>query len=316
VARAVPGRIDRCHERRSSDDDWEDHVTDAAGTAVAGAPDLVRVARAMDVLRAGVDRQPTVGEVAAELHVSEAHLRRMFARWAGVSPKRYLQHLTALRGRELLREDRPVLAAAYEAGLSSGGRLHDLLVSVEALTPGEVGADGAGATLRAGVHDTPLGRATVATTERGICALRFHPWGEDRVDEVAGEWPAARLIRDDAATAAAASLVAAALGASLGRDPVRLVVRGTNLQVQVWRALLAIPPGQVHSYSDIARAVGRPAAVRGVANAIARNPIGMLIPCHRVLRASGDLAGYRWGVDRKRALLAAEQAVAAEAAAS
>lgn len=289
-------------------------MIDAAGTTVPAPPDLVRVAEAMDLLRQRTDRQPSVGDVAAALHVSEAHLRRLFARWAGVSPKRYLQHLTALRGRELLRGDRPVLEAAYEAGLSSGGRLHDLLVSVEALTPGEVGADGAGATLRVGVHDTPVGRATVGVTDRGICAVRFHGPDEDRIDEVVGEWPAATPVRDDAATADAAGRVAAALDDSLARDPVRLVVRGTNLQVQVWRALLAIPPGEVHSYTEIARAVGRPAAVRGVANAIARNPVGVLIPCHRVLRASGDLAGYRWGVERKRALLAAEQACAAEGA--
>lgn len=283
-------------------------MTDARTNATAAHPDFVRVAHAIRLLEEAAERQPTVREVADELHLSEAHLRRTFARWAGVSPKRFLQHVTALRGRELLRADRPVLEAAWSAGLSSGGRLHDLMVTIDAMSPGEVGADGAGATLRIGVHPTPVGPATVAVTERGICAIRFHATGEDRVEEVAAEWPGADVVRDDAATVAAVDRIAAALSDSLRRDPVRLVVRGTNLQVQVWRALLEIPPGEVCTYAELAAAVGRPRAVRGVANAVARNPVGLLIPCHRVIRSSGELAGYRWGIDRKHALLALEQA--------
>ncbi len=272
--------------------------------------DYVRVAAAIDHLASAGADQPSVADVARHLHVSEPHLRRLFARWAGVSPKRYLQHVTALRGRDLLRDAQPSLAVAHEVGLSGGGRLHDLMTTIDAMTPGEVGADGAGTTIRVGVHETPFGRATVAVTDRGICGVRFHGPGEDRADEIAGEWPAASVVSDPSGTRQAADRITSALRASVQREPVRLVVRGTNLQVQVWRALLAIPPGEVRTYAQIAAAVGNPRAVRGVASAIGRNPVGYLIPCHRVLRGDGDLAGYRWGVDRKRAMLAVEEAAA------
>jgi AraC family transcriptional regulator, regulatory protein of adaptative response / methylated-DNA-[protein]-cysteine methyltransferase len=268
-------------------------------------PDLLRVAAALEHLAEAVGRQPTVAEVARELHVSDAHLRRLFGRWAGISPKRYLEHLTALDGRALLREDVPTLDAAHAVGLSGTGRLHDLFVTLEAMTPGEVGSHGAGVTVRVGVHPTPFGPATIGVTDRGICAVYF---ADAAHDEVAADWPAAEVVRDQEATREAAGRIAAALTDSLGREPVRLVVRGTNLQVQVWRALLAIPPGETISYGRLAAEVGRPRAVRAVASAVGRNPVSYLIPCHRVLRASGALGGYRWGLDRKRAMLAVERA--------
>lgn len=282
-------------------------MTDTASTVdtVDDAPDLLRVAAALEHLADAVGRQPTVADVARELHVSEAHLRRLFTRWAGISPKRYLEHLTALDGRALLRDDVPTLEAAHAVGLSGTGRLHDLFVSLDAMTPGEVGASGDGVVVRVGVHPTPFGPATVGVTDRGICAVYF---AADAVEEVSADWPGARVVRDQDGTLEAAGRIAAALTDSLGRDPVRLVVRGTNLQVQVWRALLRIPPGRTVSYGHLAAEVGRPRAVRAVASAVGRNPVSFLIPCHRVLRASGALGGYRWGLDRKRAMLAAEQA--------
>lgn len=264
--------------------------------------DYERVARAIRYLDEHRSRQPSVAEVAAHLHLSEPHLHRLFRRWAGVSPKAYLQHTTAEAARELLR-GRRVLHTALELGLSSAGRLHDLVVAVDAMTPGQAG--GAALTIAVGEHATRFGRVGVGVTDRGVCALRFLAPRETAAGVIARRWPHAALVADRSATREAARAVDAATAA--GRDqPLRLHVHGTNLQLKVWEALLTLEPGQVTTYGDVAAAVGRPGAARAAANAVGSNPIAVLIPCHRVLRSTGALGGYAWGVTRKHALLAAE----------
>lgn len=271
--------------------------------------DLERTASAIRFLVEHAEERPSLDDVAAHLHLSPFHAQRLFTRHAGTSPARLVRHLTATSARELLRQRRAVLDVTLETGLSSPGRLHDLTVTVDAMTPGEVGRDGAGLRIRVGSHATPFGPVAVGLTERGVCFLRFlegreEPDQDAAVAAVTAEWPEARTVVDLGATAAT---VAAAFGPG-GSGPVRVHVPGTNLQLKVWEALLRIPEGEVTTYGDLAAAVGSPAAHRAVASAVGRNPVAVLIPCHRVLRSTGALAGYRWGLDRKRALLATEAA--------
>ncbi|MBW3659834.1 MAG: methylated-DNA--[protein]-cysteine S-methyltransferase [Actinobacteria bacterium] len=270
--------------------------------------DLARVAAAIRFLDAHRGEQPGLAEVARHLHLSESHAHRLFTAHAGTSPKRFLRWLTATAARDLLRERRAVLDVTTGTGLSSPGRLHDLMVTVDALTPGEVARGGAGLTVRAATHPSPLGPVAVGITGRGVCLLRFVD-GSDHdaaVEAVRREWPAADVVVDVPGTAAP---VAAAFGPE-GSGPVSLAVAGTNLQLKVWEALLTVPAGQVTTYGDLARALERPTAARAVASAVAANPVAVLIPCHRVIRGTGALAGYRWGTDRKRVLLAREAAAA------
>lgn len=269
------------------------------------ALDHDRVAEAIAILsRRDGAPPPTVPELAAHVRLSTSQLHRLFARWAGTTPKRFLQFVTANGARDRLLDDASVLEATYASGLSSAGRLHDLMVTIDAMTPGEVGTHGAGLELRTGTHETPLGRVLVATTPRGICLLTFvdptDPSSGDPSTVAARRWPRANVVHDPATTWAA---IAPAFG---GTAPVRLHVSGTNLQLKVWEALLRIPEGTTASYGQVAAAVGRPAAVRAVASAVGRNPVAYLIPCHRVIRSTGHLGGYAWGLDRKRLLLARE----------
>lgn len=248
--------------------------------------------------------QPTLDEAAAHVGYSPHHFQRLFRRWAGISPKRFVQYLTAEHARDLLRESHTVAEAAYGAGLSSPGRLHDVMVSVHATTPGEERHGGAGLTIRYGSHDTPFGHALFGATERGLSWLSFLDDTDpaDELARLAAVWPEATLTADAGATAALATQV-------FNDDaPVPLHVRGTNFQVQVWQALLRIPTGAAVSYDDVAAWVGRPGASRAVGGAVARNTIAYAIPCHRVLRKTGDVGGYRWGPDRKQVMLAWEHA--------
>lgn len=269
--------------------------------------DYVRVEKAIHYLEENFRRQPQLEEVARAAGLSEYHFQRLFRRWVGVSPKRFLQVLTAEHARGLLRGQRSVLDAAYEVGLSGGGRLHDLMVAVDAVTPGEVRRLGSGLVVRHGVHPTPFGDALVAVTDRGICGLDFLQEGGEpaALEELRACWPQATLCEDPETTAPLAERVfhGATPGARLP-----LFLGGTNFQVKVWEALLRIPAGFVVSYGEVAELAGVPGAMRAVGTAVGRNPVAYLIPCHRVIRKSGALGEYRWGTTRKRALLGWEAA--------
>lgn len=277
-------------------------------TADPDAVHYAAFARAITHLVEHWQDQPSLEDLAAEAGFSPFHFQRLFTRWAGISPKRFVQFLTLEHAKRLLAENHSVLDAALDAGLSGPSRLHDLFLACEAMTPGEYKALGAGLTIRWGFHETPLGRVLVGVTERGVCWLSFAEAadGSDAWTEFAAEWPAARLIEDTGATE---PVVARALGwVDPAAGPLRLLLRGTNFQVKVWEALLRIPEGAVVSYEDVARSIGQPTALRAVGRAVGRNPVCVLIPCHRVIQKSGVIHNYRYGVPRKRVLLAWEQA--------
>lgn len=267
------------------------------------ATDYDRIAAALAFLETHARAQPRLAEVAHHVHLSPYHFERLFKRWAGVTPKQFLQVLTLDAAKARLDDGATVWDAALDAGLSGGSRLHDHFVTLEAVTPGEYKRGGAGLTLRYGFHPTPFGTALLATTPRGLCHLAFLD-AETQAEArglLQAAWPEAVLTEDPTATLRFAK----ALEEPPAR-PLPLVLRGTNFQVQVWQALLRIPPGQVVAYDAVAQAIGRPEATRAVAQAIGRNAIGYLIPCHRVLRKNGALGGYRWGTVRKQAMLGRE----------
>ena len=267
-----------------------------------------RIERAIRFIEDNRLDQPGLDEIAAGIGMSPFHLQRVFTAWAGVSPKLFLRYVTLDHAREALMDASPVLDAALDVGLSGPGRLHDLFVTLEAATPGEVGAGGRGLDIRYGLHDGPFGRFLVAATERGVCRIAFERAGEDQVGALADAWPNARLVEDEARTWRIAG-EALARGMTAGESPIRLWARGTNFQIKVWEALLRVPAGRLVSYGEIARAVGNPRASRAVGRAVGANPIAVLIPCHRAIRASGRFeTGYRWGSARKRALIAWEAA--------
>lgn len=267
-----------------------------------------RIERAIRFIEDNRLEQPSLDRVAAGVGMSAFHLQRVFTAWAGVSPKLFLRYVTLDHAREALTDARPVLDAALDVGLSGPGRLHDLFVTLEAATPGEVGAGGRGLDIRYGRHDGPFGRFLVAVTERGVCRIAFEQEGENPVEALADAWPNARLAEDEAHTWRIAG-EALAHGIDGGDSPIRLWARGTNFQIKVWEALLRVPAGRLVSYGGLARAIGKPRASRAVGQAVGANPIAVLIPCHRAIRASGRFeTGYRWGSARKRALIAWEAA--------
>lgn len=267
--------------------------------------DYQRIEQAIRYLEGHFRAQPRLADVAAQTGLSEFHFQRLFQRWAGISPKRFLQCLTAGYAEQLLRESPSLLEATYGAGLSSPSRLHGLFVNLHAVTPAEWRDGGAGLTIRHGLHDTPFGRCLLALTDKGICHLGFvDDAGRGALAELRAQWPGARLQADDAGTHAVAARIfsrAPAAGA-----PLHLWVRGTNFQVKVWEALLRIPAGALASYGDVARALDMPQASRAVGSAVAQNAIAYLIPCHRVIRQTGLVGDYRWGTTRKKAMLAWE----------
>lgn len=270
--------------------------------------DYQRVRDAIVYIDENSSSQPTLHDVAEHVGLSPYHFQRLFRRWAGVSPKRFLQHVTAARAKRLLRDSTPVLDTAFAVGLSSPGRLHDLIVTTEATTPGEYKSQGEGITIRYGIHETLYGSCLIGATERGICALRFLDEAErrDAVDELQAEWSQARLVPDqDATTAFAHQIFEKAESSS---DTLPLLLKGSNFQLKVWEGLLRIPEGCLISYGDLAKRLSVPSATRAVANAVGANPIAFVIPCHRVLRSTGALGGYRWGVDRKLVILERELA--------
>lgn len=271
--------------------------------------DYHKIERAIRYLDASSPTRPSLGDVARHVGMSSFHFQRLFTRWAGISPKRFSQVLALEYAKDKLRGSRNMIDATYDAGLSSGGRLHDLFVTLDAVTPGEYRESGAGLLISAGFHDSPFGEALIATTDRGVAGLAFHDGNRKAaLRDLASRWPNAAIEERPRITAPIASRIFTALEIRdpEGLVPLGLLVRGTNFQVKVWRALLQIPVGSVATYEDIATAIGAPSAVRAVGTAIGRNPVAFLIPCHRVIRTTGALGGYRWGLPRKRAMLAWE----------
>lgn len=268
------------------------------------------VAEAIRFIRSHAREQPALEEIAAHVGLSVFHLQRVFSVWAGISPKRFLQYLTRDHARALLRDSRDVLAAAHEAGLSGPSRLHDLMVTCDAVTPGEVRASGADLEITYGFGLTPFGLVVAGTTSRGVCHLQFTEGDNiaSGIDVLRAEWPLAHLVRDDHALA---EIIGRLFVAGRPDQPLHLLLRGTNFQIKVWEALLKIPVGEVVSYQTLARITGNPGAQRAVGTAVAHNRVALLIPCHRVIRESGDVGQYRWGSERKSALLSYESAIAA-----
>ena len=264
------------------------------------------MAAAIRHIEAHADEQPSLEEVAAAIGLSPTHFQRVFSQWVGVSPKRYLQHLTLARARELLAREESVLDTTYAVGLSGPSRLHDLFLRWEAMTPGAYARQGRGLTIAWGWFDSPFGPALAMGTERGLCGMAFaaEQGREAAFADLRGRWPAARFREDPAALE---PWVRAAFGGGSGAE-VKLQLIGAPFQIKVWEALMSIPEGAVATYSDIAERIGRPGAVRAVGTAVGRNPIAWLVPCHRVLRRDGALGGYHWGLPLKRAMLAWESA--------
>lgn len=288
-------------------------VTKIAGDT-AQAPEFRRIARAIEYVAANVRSQPSLAEIAAAAHWSEYHFAREFRRWTGISPKLWLQQLSLVAAQHALDDQRSVLQAAIDAGLSGPGRLHDLFVTLEAVTPGEYKARGRGLTFRHGIATSPFGPARVVQSERGIAFLAFadEEGGFDGYDEFRATWRAADWVQDDAAARRTAAQIWS--GAAGRERRLTLWVHGSNFQLQVWRALLAAAQHRTVSYQALAHAIGRDSACRAVGSAVGANPVAWLIPCHHVLRANGALGGYRWGIDRKQAMLGWEVARAVRAA--
>ena len=286
---------------------------------VSGSLPLIRAADDYEVVRRALrfisERwrdQPEVEAVAHAVGVTADDLHHLFRRWAGLTPKAFLQALTLDHARRLLRDSASVLDASYEVGLSGPGRLHDLFVTHEAMSPGEWKSGGQGLTIRWGFHASPFGLALVMATDRGLAGLAFADPGEEQaaLADMRGRWPCAAYVEDAAATAPLARRI-------FERDewrpdrPLRVVLIGTDFEVRVWETLLGIPLGRATTYSDIACKLGKPKASRAVGAAVGKNPVSFVVPCHRVLGKSGDITGYHWGLTRKRAMLGWEAGQAA-----
>ena len=276
--------------------------------------DYERITSAIRYIEDHAGDQPTLDEIAERVGLSPFHFQRLFRRWAGISPKRFLQFVTVEHAKKLLESSASVMDAAFEVGLSGPARLHDHFVALEAVTPGEYKSGGEGIDIAYGVHGSPFGDMFLATTERGICGLRFVDDDEDggAIDWLARLWPGARLYESRRGTRDLAERIFDSTATP--REPLKLFVRGTNFQVAVWKALLAIPPGRLVAYEQIARALGKPSASRAVGSAVGANRISYLIPCHRVIRTTGAMGGYAWGVPRKRAMIAWESGLGSDGA--
>lgn len=293
-------------------------LADAPSALPGAEKDYDHVRRAIEFISVKWRDQPNVEEIAAATGLSPSHLTHLFRRWAGLTPKAFLQALTLDHARTLLRESASVLEAAYEVGLSGPGRLHDLFVTHEAMTPGDYKSGGAGLVLSYGFHASPFGESIVVATERGLAAIGWvdekeaagraadtgKPAGgrEGALADIARRWPFARLVENPALTAPYA---ARAFDPALWRaeTPLRVVLIGTDFEVRVWETLLRVPLGRATTYGDIAASIGKPKAARAVGAAVGRNPISFVVPCHRVLGRSGALTGYHWGVTRKQAII-------------
>lgn len=253
-------------------------------------------------------KQPSLKEIACSVHLSEYHFQRLFSRWVGISPKRFLQFLTKENAKQLLKTYSSLTDVTYEVGLSSPGRLHDLFINCEAVTPGEYKNNGKGLTVLYGFHPSPFGECLLAVTDRGICKMAFIQNNNRAgvLQTLQEEWNQAKLLEDQSRTSSLVHKIFSIYQEERPRLP--LLIRGTNFQIKVWEALLSIPLGSITTYQDIALAIGNPKAVRAVANAVAHNPLPVIIPCHRVIRSIGVFGGYAYGATRKRAILGWEMA--------
>lgn len=276
--------------------------------------DYERIEMAIRYLEEHFQDQPDLEEVARATGLSPFHFHRLFSRWVGTTPKRFLQYLTVEYAKDRLRESSSVMEAAWDSGLSGSSRLHDLMVTVEAVTPGEFKQGGRELVVRWGVHPSPFGDCVLGITDRGLCALEFVTQRSSRQveQELTRRWPGAELREAPEETEPYLDKLFPEPGAG-PRGPFTLLIKGTNFQLQVWQALLQIPPGYLTSYGAIARHLGRPGTSRAVGQAVGWNPISYLIPCHRVIQsAAAGLGGYRWGLPRKQAMLAWEAAAASQ----
>jgi AraC family transcriptional regulator of adaptative response/methylated-DNA-[protein]-cysteine methyltransferase len=288
-----------------------DRVPDLAPLAAAASDyDIVR--KAIAHIRGNWRHQPEVEQIAEAAGVTSAELHHLFRRWAGLTPKGFLQALTLDGARQLLRSSASVLDASYEVGLSGPGRLHDLFVTHDAMSPGEWKSGGEGLTVSYGFHPSPFGTALVMATERGLAGLAFSDAGgnEAALADMRSRWPRAKYVEDAVRTAPLAQRI---FEPKLWRrdKPLRVVLIGTDFEVRVWETLLRIPLGRATTYSDIAGSIGSPKAARAVGAAVGKNPISFVVPCHRVIGRSGELTGYHWGITRKRAMLGWEAGKAA-----
>lgn len=279
-------------------------VPPLGGPRARAEGDYAIVRRAIAHIRGHWRDQPDIDTIAEAAGVTPDELHHLFRRWCGLTPKGFLQALTLEHARSLLRDSASILDAAYEVGLSGPGRLHDLFVTHEAMSPGEWKSGGEGLTLRFGFHASPFGSALVIATERGLCGLAFADEGEEAkaLADMRSRWPRAAFVEDRSITAPLARRI---FDPTTWRpdQPLKVIMIGTDFEVRVWETLLRIPMGRASTYSDIARKVGNPKAARAVGAAVGRNPVCFVVPCHRVLGRSGDLTGYHWGLTRKRAIL-------------
>jgi AraC family transcriptional regulator of adaptative response/methylated-DNA-[protein]-cysteine methyltransferase len=280
-----------------------ERLSDLAPLSSAAADyDIVR--RAIAHIRGNWRAQPEIEQIAEAAGVTPAELHHLFRRWAGLTPKAFLQALTLDSARNLLRDSASVLDASYEVGLSGPGRLHDLFVTHEAMSPGEWKSGGEGLTICYGFHPSVFGTALVLATDRGLCGLAFADLGKEKATlaDMRRRWPRAEYVEDSARTA---PLTARIFDKKLWKPdrPLRVVLIGTDFEVRVWETLLRIPMGRATTYSDVAGSIGSPKASRAVGAAVGKNPVSFVVPCHRVLGKSGDITGYHWGLTRKRAML-------------
>jgi AraC family transcriptional regulator, regulatory protein of adaptative response / methylated-DNA-[protein]-cysteine methyltransferase len=280
-----------------------DRIVDL-GALPRAAADYAVVRRAIAYISEHWRAQPEIEEIAYAVGVTPDELHHLFRRWAALTPKAFVQALTLNHARALLRNSASVLDASYEVGLSGPGRLHDLFVTHEAMSPGEWKSGGEGMTLRYGFHPSPFGSALTIVTERGLAGLAFADSGEEQavLGDMQRRWPRAQFIEDLPRTAQVARRV---FEPALWRceQPLRIVLIGTDFEVRVWDALLKVPMGRATTYSDIAAKLGKPKASRAVGAAVGKNPVSFVVPCHRVIGKAGDLTGYHWGLTRKRAML-------------
>jgi AraC family transcriptional regulator, regulatory protein of adaptative response / methylated-DNA-[protein]-cysteine methyltransferase len=268
------------------------------------AADYDVVRRAIGHIREHWREQPEIDAIAEASGVTPTELHHLFRRWAGLTPKAFLQALTLDGARQLLRDSASVLDATYEVGLSGPGRLHDLFVTHEAMSPGEWKSGGDGLTVKFGFHPSPFGKALIMATDRGLAGVAFADAGEEAaaLADMRRRWPKANYVADETRTAPIARRIFDPTEWR-AEEPLRVVLIGTDWEVRVWEALLKIPMGSVATYSGIAEKVCRPAAARAVGAAVGKNPVAFVVPCHRVIGKSGDLTGYHWGITRKRAML-------------